>query len=170
MIVVFAVGIVEIVGAAAGLRGQRTIEQATAGIAGVITTAVTIATAAITIATSATAAAITFATTAATGWGRRRGGGGGRGLLRCGVDIARAVDLEFLLATVVTMAAMAIPIRPIPGVSVEPAVLFGIVLLSVFSISVVSAVAMAIRLISATTIVLTPLVFACGKAARHARG
>ena len=58
MIVVVAIGIVEIVGAAAGLRGQRTIEQAAAGVAGVITATVTFATAAITIATTA----ITFAT------------------------------------------------------------------------------------------------------------
>jgi hypothetical protein len=168
MIVVFAAGIVEIVGAAAGLRGQRTIEQAAAGVAGVISAAITIATAAITIATAAT---IIFATTtAATGWGRRRGGGGGRGLLRSGVDIARAVDLEFLLAAVVTMAAMAIPIRPVRVVSVELAVLLGIVPVIVLSISVVAAAPIPIGLISATTIVLTTLVFARGKAARHARG
>jgi hypothetical protein len=86
------------------------------------------------------------------------------------VDIARAVDLEFLLATVVAIAAMAIPIRPVRVVSVEPAVLLGIVPVIVLSISVVAAAPIPIGLISATTIVLTTLVFARGKAARHARG
>jgi hypothetical protein len=86
------------------------------------------------------------------------------------VDVARVVDLEFLLAALVAMAAMAIPIRPGRVVSVGREVLLEIVPVIVLSISVVAAAPISIGLISATTIVLTTLVFARGKAARHARG
>jgi VIT1/CCC1 family predicted Fe2+/Mn2+ transporter len=55
MIVFIAIGIVEVVGTAAGFRGKRTIEKAAAGVAGVNT-----ATAA-----SATVAFTTTATTVA---------------------------------------------------------------------------------------------------------
>ena len=88
-IVFVAIGVVEVVGATAGLRGQGTVEKAAAGVAGLIAATVTPATAtSIVAATTITVAAATTATTAttATSWGRGRGRGGG-GLL-FGVDAA----------------------------------------------------------------------------------
>ena len=81
---VIVIGVVEIFGAATGLRGEGIIENAAAGVS---TAAVTIATTATTTATAATYLATATAATAATGWGRGRGRGGvwssGRG-----VDVA----------------------------------------------------------------------------------
>jgi hypothetical protein len=80
MIVFIAIGIVEVVGTAAGFRGKRTIEKAAAGVAGVNTATTASATVAFTT---------TASTTPTTGRGRRRGRSGGRGLFAgCGVDAA----------------------------------------------------------------------------------
>ena len=65
---VIVIGVVEILGAATGLRGERIIEQAAAGVS---TAAVTSATTATTSATTATAAT----TTATTGLGSGSGSG-----------------------------------------------------------------------------------------------
>ena len=53
-IVFVAIGVVEIVGAPAGLRGQRTIEKAAAGVAGLIAATVSPATATSIVATTTT--------------------------------------------------------------------------------------------------------------------
>jgi hypothetical protein len=88
---VLAVGIFEVVGAAAGLRGKWPIEKATAGVAGLITATVTPTTAAISVATTlitVATTAITVATAApaaTTSIGRCRGRSGGGGL--CGADV-----------------------------------------------------------------------------------
>jgi hypothetical protein len=73
MIVFIAIGIVEVVGTAAGFRGKRTIEKAAAGVAGVNT--------ATTASASATVACTTTATTPTCGRGRGLFAG-------CGVDAA----------------------------------------------------------------------------------
>jgi len=68
-----------------------------------------------------------------------------------------------------TVAALVIPMRALPVLSLDPAVLPGIVRVFGFSISVVAvAVPIPIGLIFAATIVVMTLVFARGKAARHA--
>ena len=73
-------------------------------------------------------------------------------------------------AAAVTVSAVPIPVRLVRVISVETAVLLGIVSVSVFSVSVVAAAPILIGVISAATIVLTTPVFARGKAACHARG
>jgi hypothetical protein len=77
--------------------------------------------------------------------------------------------LGFLLGTVVTVAA-AMPMRAVAVLSLDLAVLLGIVRSIGYSMSVIAAVPTPIGLISATTSVITTTVFARGKAARHARG
>ncbi len=70
----------------------------------------------------------------------------------------------------VTVATVPSPMRPVPVLSLELAVRLGIVGVSVFSIAIGATVPIAISLISGATTVLTILVSARGKAARHARG
>jgi hypothetical protein len=76
-----------------------------------------------------------------------------------------------LLATAVTIAAVAIPIRLIYVLALGPTVLLGTVRVFAFAISVVAtAVPIPVALISGATIVMTISAFARGKATRHARG
>jgi len=73
-------------------------------------------------------------------------------------------------ATAVTMTAVTVPVRLMRVISMETAVLFGIVTVFVFLITVVAAAPIFFGAISVATIVMTTPVFARGKAARHARG
>jgi hypothetical protein len=69
----------------------------------------------------------------------------------------------------VTVAALAIPMQAVPVLSLDPAVLPRIVRVFRFSISLAAvAVPIPVGVIFATRIVVTTLVFARGKAARHA--
>ena len=169
IVIVIVAGVVEIVGAAAGLRGKRIIEKAAAGVAGVITATVASTTAIATAAMFATTATATAATTV-TGRGRGRSGGAVF-LLAAEWTSLDSSTWVFLLDTAVTVAAVAMPVRRcrlLSRWSLRSSL--GSFAVFVSSISVVAAVPIRVGLISAATIVIATLVFARGKAARHARG
>src|SRR3712207_6773788 len=68
------------------------------------------------------------------------------------------------------MAPVAIPVRLVPLFSLRSAVLLGIILAFVLAISVAAAVPILFGPVSPATIVVLTLLFARGKAARHALG
>ena len=70
----------------------------------------------------------------------------------------------------VAIAAIAILIRPVPILALGRAIFPGIVPLSSFLISVVSAIPISVGSISGAAIVVMILRFVRGKAIRHARG